>query len=245
VAAIDLPGFGQSPRADAGPECMSLERLAEAVIAAADALSWHQPVHLVGHSHGGGVAQITAALYPKRIAGLVLVGTLGSPAHGSYRLMALPGAERVAKLLGVMFRSRYLRPVTRAVLRQVMRGIYYPEAVSAEKLERELTSFAVRPELLVSMVQVAFGSPCKRLLESAPRIRCPTLFVHGAEDAIVPAVRARNIHERIEQGGGRTRFEKLPRAGHMLIDFQADALAELIADHVRTVGLDDRRIEGC
>jgi pimeloyl-ACP methyl ester carboxylesterase len=38
----------------------------------------------VGHSHGGGVAQAAAARYPERVAGLVLIGTLGAPVHGSF-----------------------------------------------------------------------------------------------------------------------------------------------------------------
>gem|GEM_PF-583182 len=233
VAAIDLPGFGQSPRTDASPECMGLERLAESVIAAADALSWREPFYLVGHSHGGGVAQITAARYPERVAGLVLVGTLGFPAHLSYRLLALPGAQRVAQLFGVMFRRGSLRPLVRAVLRRVMRDIYHPEPVGSETLAREFASFSARPELLVSMVQVSLGSPCKRLLEAASQIRCPTLFVHGAQDVLVPIACARNIHARIGQSGGRAHFETLPSAGHMLVDFQADELAKLILSHMQ------------
>src|SRR5262245_22064900 len=66
VVAIDMPGFGRSARAGAGPEFLSLERLAEDAIAVADALSWREPFYLLGHSHGGGVAQVAAARHPQR-----------------------------------------------------------------------------------------------------------------------------------------------------------------------------------
>src|SRR5262249_17516680 len=98
IAAIDMPGFGQSSRGDAAAEALGLEKMAAHAVAVADALSWREPFYLVGHSHGGGVAQVAAAKYPERIAGLVLIGTLGAPAHLSYRLLALPGAEVTARV---------------------------------------------------------------------------------------------------------------------------------------------------
>src|SRR5260221_5050870 len=64
IAAIDLPGFGKSPRPGANPDCMSLDRLADLAVAAANALSWNEPFVIVGHSHGGGVAQAAAVRYP-------------------------------------------------------------------------------------------------------------------------------------------------------------------------------------
>lgn len=116
VAAIDLPGFGSSPRPDPSPKCLDLERLADHAVAAADALGWSEPAHFLGHSHGGGVAQIAAARRPDRVAGLVLMGTLGTPAHKSYRLLSLPGAEFVTRLVGRMMasgRSRSMAPCPR------------------------------------------------------------------------------------------------------------------------------------
>jgi pimeloyl-ACP methyl ester carboxylesterase len=228
VAAIDLPGFGRSLRSDPSPESLSLDRLAEYAISAANALDWREPIFLVGHSHGGGVAQAVAARYPDRVAGLVLLGTLGAPAHATYRLLALPGAAAFARLVGRMLRSPGLGWLKRAILRSVMSDIFSPEPVPAEKLERELASFASRPEILVSMVHVALGRPSAQLLLSAPQIRCPTLFLHGSEDALVPARFAKCIHDRIVRAGGRSHFELVPAAGHMLIDFQASAVVDII-----------------
>ena len=228
VAAIDLPGFGRSPRSDPSPESMNLDRLAEQVILAANALGWREPIVLVGHSHGGGVAQVLAARYPERVAGLVLIATLGAPAHANYRLLSLPGAAAFARLAGHLFRSKRFRSLKRAILERVMSDIFSPEPVPAQKLERELEHFSFRPEILVSMVHVALGRPCAQLLRSASAIRCPTLFLHGREDALVPARYARAIHDCMLKAGGRSQFEVVPDAGHMLIDSRAAELADRI-----------------
>jgi pimeloyl-ACP methyl ester carboxylesterase len=232
VAAIDIPGFGRSPRARSGPEGMGLEELAEHAMAVADALSWREPFFLLGHSHGGGIAQVAAARHPERIAGLVLMGTLGAPAHRSYRLLSLPGAETIARLAGAMIRSRVFRPISRGILRRVMRDICYPELVSTERLDHELNVLSLRPAILVSMVHVTLGHPCEQLLASASAIRCPTLIVHGADDALVPVDCARAIHDRITNASGRSHFEVVPNAGHLLIHYQASDLARMILRHL-------------
>lgn len=228
IAAIDLPGFGKSDRPGAHPESLSLDRLAEQAMGALNTLGWREPVFFLGHSHGGGVAQTVAARCPERVAGLALLGTLGATVHASYRLLALPGAGAFARLAGRTFRSHRLRPLSRIVLQRVMTDIFSPEPVPAEKLELELALFAARPEILESMVHVALGHPCAQLLERAADIGCQTLFIHGSEDALVPASCAREIHERIVKAAGRSQFELLSGAGHMLIDYQAGEVVELI-----------------
>jgi pimeloyl-ACP methyl ester carboxylesterase len=88
VVVLDLPGFGESSDPPPGAK-VSVESHAEAALAVADALEWKSPV-LVGHSHGGGVALVAAALAPERISGAVLVASLGHPAHLAYRLLNVP-----------------------------------------------------------------------------------------------------------------------------------------------------------
>jgi len=232
IAAIDLPGFGKSTRTAPNPEALNLTKLAEHAIAAAHALGWREPIFIVGHSHGGGVAQVAAARFPDRVAGLVLVGTLGACAHASYRLLALPGANAVARALGRSLRASRLSRFNRAILRRVMAQLFAPEPVPEEKLEHELELLASRPEILSSMVHVALGRPCAELLRTAPDIRCPTLFVHGSNDAVVPVKFARTIHERIAESGGVTEFHVLQGAGHMLVHHQAPELVDLIIEHL-------------
>ncbi|HWP04655.1 MAG TPA: alpha/beta hydrolase [Polyangiaceae bacterium] len=232
VVAMDMPGFGLSERSEPAPENLGLDRLAEHAVAVADVLGWRDPFYLVGHSHGGGVAQVAAARWPERVAGLVLLGTLGAPAHASYRLLALPGAETVVRAAAALFGASSWQWVSRAILRQAMSEMFAPEPLRRERLERELRLLARRPEILVAMVHVALGKPCERLLQAAGDIRCPTLFLHGTDDAIVPSSCARAIHDRIVGAGGTSHFELIDGAGHMLMEHQAADVARHVRHHL-------------
>lgn len=226
IAAVDLPGFGRSPRTREQDDAFTLTHLANLSVAVADTLGWREPFFVVGHSHGGGVAQVLAALHPERVAGLGLLASLGYPAHLSYRLLALPGARAAIGLGARLLRDPAPRPLQTLLLRALLRDMFWPEPVPSARVERELASFAARPEILLSMVQVAVGDPCQELLTSAPAIRCPVSFIHGQQDRLVPPSCARNIHRAISDSGGRSRLRELPRAGHMLIEFQANEVAE-------------------
>ncbi|HYQ01639.1 MAG TPA: alpha/beta hydrolase [Polyangiaceae bacterium] len=235
VAAVDLPGFGRSARTSPEQEALNLDRLAEHTVAAIDALGWREPITVIGHSHGGGVAQVVAARFPDRVSRLVLVGTLGAPAHASYRLLALPGASVVVRTFGRLLRIQRFRSLNRLILRRVLADLFSPDPVPPATLERELDSFAARPEILVSMVHVALGRPCAQLLRSAPEIRCPTLFIHGSNDAVVPQKYAKTLHDRLGESGGASQFRILRGAGHLLIDQRAPELADMILEALRTV----------
>lgn len=229
VVAIDLPGFGGSARPRDGRQGLSLDRLAECVAAVADALAWETPIFVVGHSHGGGVAQTLAAKHPARIAGIVLLGSLGSPTHSSYRLLAAPGATVVARAVGALLGPKWLRPIGGWVIRRALRDIAAPEAVSPARADRELQQLTARPEVLVSMVEAALGRPCDQLLASAFAIQCSVLFLHGGRDRLVPVECARLVHRKIREARGVSSFEVLPNAGHMLPEFQATQVAVRIA----------------
>lgn len=225
IAAIDMPGFGRSPRRDGTPESVCLDRLAEQVVGVLDRLSWNDPVFLVGHSHGGGVAQVAAARYPGRVAGIVLIGTLGAPTHASYRMLSIPGSAAFLRFVGSVFRSKKFLSLSRELVRRVMRDVFTPEVVDPERVHAELEKLSERPEILLTMAHVASGRPSKQLHASAVDIRCPTLFLHGEQDALVPSTHARSIHDRIVTTGGNSQWKTIPAAGHMLIEFQAKEVA--------------------
>ena len=56
-------------------------------------------------------------------------------------------------------------------------------------------------------------------------IRCPTLVLSGAQDAIVPAANSALLHERI----GGSELHLLPNSGHMFFEMEAEATAEVVA----------------
>jgi 3-oxoadipate enol-lactonase len=80
AVAPDLRGHGRSDRpTDAG--AYSLELMAADVVALADRLGWDR-FALLGHSMGGGVAQLIALDHPERLTGLVLASTFHGPVPG-------------------------------------------------------------------------------------------------------------------------------------------------------------------
>jgi pimeloyl-ACP methyl ester carboxylesterase len=70
VYALDLPGHDRSD----GPGCDAIEEYVDVLVDFLDATGTDRAV-LVGHSMGGAISQMTALTHPKRVAGLVLVGT--------------------------------------------------------------------------------------------------------------------------------------------------------------------------
>jgi pimeloyl-ACP methyl ester carboxylesterase len=231
VAAFDLPGFGSS-RADT--DDLSLNAMAARSLAVGDALGWKAPFFVVGHSHGGGVAQALAVRRPDRVFGLVLLATLGFPSHLGYRLLSLPGAQALMRGVGHLLQSNRWRKLARFVINRFLSDIFSPEPVPASRRARELDYFSNRPDVLVNMQRLTLGSPCRALLASASNIGCRVMFLHGQNDRIVPVACARTIHDRIQSAGGHSRFEVLPGAGHMLIEFQA---AEIAASIARFIGM--------
>ncbi len=220
VAAIDLPGFGESVDPPGGAR-VSVESHAEVAKAVADALGWSAPV-LVGHSHGGGVALVAAALAPERWAGVVLVASLGHPAHLAYRLLNVPLAREVMTVAGRALRL----PGARLLFALNLRTVFAPEPVDAERIRHELAFFAARPATLRHMVDLARGAPSQLLHRLAPEVRSPALVIHGVDDALVPLRCARAIHDRLP----RSRFLAVQRAGHMLPEQQPELLVRHIAD---------------
>jgi pimeloyl-ACP methyl ester carboxylesterase len=75
IVALDLPGHGRSQHRPAGLWYHYVDYLGD-VLAAADALAW-QRFGLLGHSLGGAIASMIAAVAPERIDRLLLIEALG------------------------------------------------------------------------------------------------------------------------------------------------------------------------
>ncbi len=75
VCAYDRAGVGASPR-HAGPR--DVTAIATDLAALLDSLGETRPVILVGHSNGGLYIETFAAMWPRRVAGLVYVNAVGS-----------------------------------------------------------------------------------------------------------------------------------------------------------------------
>ncbi len=169
VIAFDLPGHGASP---GKPEDWTFDHAASTVASLIEGLGCG-PVHVVGLSVGGMVAQTLTLAHPALVYSLVLIGTAAT-FSGSARAAMRARAELVLK--GGM------------------------AAVLPSTLERWFTAAtkARRPDLIDRVTKTLLGDdPTVHaamwtmiagfdVLERLGKIQCPTLILAGESDLSTP-----------------------------------------------------------
>jgi 3-oxoadipate enol-lactonase len=205
AVAPDLRGHGASDH-PGREDAYSFEILAADLLRLADALGWDR-FALVGHSMGGGVAQLVALDHPERLTGLVLASTFHGPVKGI-------GMELVELGCWVV-RARGMAGLAEAL---AARRAENPESVAAiERLQEAKPGYAeasaARLEAASADMWLAlaprFVTQADRL-ERLASLRLPTAVVVGEFDGTMldDSVRmARTI-----QGAELT---VIPGAGHV------------------------------
>ncbi len=163
--------------------------------------------HVIGASMGGMIAQHIAAEAPDRVRRLVSIMS-SSGARG------LPGpkAEVAAMLLRRPLGGSEAALVAHSIrLLRLIQSPAYPE--SDERLAQRL-KFSMRRAYRPSGIfrqMLAIGADTERpaLL---PRIQCPTLVLHGEDDALVPIACGIDTAKRIPGA----KFVPVPGMGHDL-----------------------------
>lgn len=246
-AAIDLPGFGQSPPPDDGNYSVSAQ--ARAVIRYLDAAD-RGPVHLIGNSMGGAATTRVAALRPDLVRTLTLI----SPALPELRpqLGAVPTALLAIPGIATLF-SRLTQdwPPERRT-REVMALCYGdPGRVSPEGFNLAVDEYARRiqlPYFWEVMERSARGlvnaytlGGQHNLWRQAERVLAPTLLVYGGRDRLVSIRMAR----RAAAAFRGSRLLTLPEAGHVAMmeypEAVARAIRELLDSEVTDVTADAGR----
>jgi pimeloyl-ACP methyl ester carboxylesterase len=177
AVAPDLRGHGRSDRpTDAG--AYSLELMAADVVALADGLGWDR-FALLGHSMGGGVAQLVALDHPRRLTGLVLASTFHGP---------VPGISMELVQLGCwVVREAGMEGLADA---QEARRAENPESVAAfERLQEAIPGYAEQSRArLVSTSPDMWMAMAPRFVEQEDRLSglaaldVPTAVIVGEFD---------------------------------------------------------------
>jgi pimeloyl-ACP methyl ester carboxylesterase len=211
LIAFDLPGSGRSAP---GPGLMRVPGFADLVARLLDALALDDPVDVLGYSLGGIVAQELAHRHPMRVKRLVLCAT--SPG-----LPSIPPHPVAAWFMLTPARYHDAR-LARAILPVIAGGRTARDPVALEaQLRHRLRHPPSTWGYAVQLAAITGWSSHAWL----PRLRQPTLVVHGGEDPLVPVLNARYLARRIP----RASLEVVVRAGHLMLYDEPERVVPPIA----------------
>jgi pimeloyl-ACP methyl ester carboxylesterase len=179
VIALDLPGFGESEDVDGDPTMSGLGQTVERLC---DHLGLGK-IALIGNSMGGFIAAETTIAFPERVERLVLCSSAGittselrrEPVMAWGRALAMGGTRSAAEVRMAILRPRLRHLVFSLIVR-------HPSRIPADILF-EISRGAGRDAFMPTLQAILDYDFRDRL----PEIRCPTLIVWGAKDAIVPS----------------------------------------------------------
>ncbi len=234
LVQLDTRGTGMSPFPD-DPASMAFDRLADDVEALRDALGLDR-VSVLGHSAGAMVAQVYAARWPDRLAGLVLVTPSGALHGAGYGDVPAIHASRAGEDWyddAVAAREQLAGdPIEgRRELERRVRPLYYGRwdeevAAHAHAAEREMSPRAERAfrrsSADVEAVRAALAT-----------VTVATLVVAGERDGITGVESAHTVAAAMP--GARTVV--LPRAGHFPWVDEPDAFRAAVSGFLTRLGV--------
>ena len=216
VLVPDLPGHGGSEPLPAAP---SLAAYADRVVGLMEREAT-APAPIVGHSFGGTVALRAAIRRPDAVSGVVLAAGAGisSSRRRAQAMVAAAGLVRPGRIAARLRRQIASSPAAR---RLVFGGWGVSDPTS-------FPSRAVEGFLAPQQLHTDTWSAGRALVHEDPRthldrVRCPSLVLWGARDAMVPVADGFEYARRL---GAPLRV--IADCGHLLIAERPDACLDAI-----------------
>ena len=226
--APDLLGLGDtetSPTAD-----WSLRAQLRMVLGFLDALGVAR-AHVVGHDHGGALAQLLAAEHPDRVDRLVLANCEAYDNWPSAEERPFVTVTQIPILGDVVLWLWSLRPLFRLTLLEAW-AVADSKTLTAELLDgciRANLSSARRriktKRFLAGQFDPANNRTTMELLPGLRRFDHPTLLIWGQDDPHFGPEWGQRLARDIP---GTVRLELLPETGHLLMEERPDRFAELV-----------------
>lgn len=214
ILALDLPGHGRSE----GAALTSVEAMAEA-IAARLAATTGQPLLLVGHSMGSLIALEIARRLDTRVAGVALLGT-AFPMRVADALLAATREtpDAAIEMIAVWSHSPSIAAFNRPISAP---GPGFSIPGQGRALMRHI---ARRNGPGVLVTDFAACNAYAAGLDAAAALRCPALFLLGANDQMTPPRAARALREACAEASELV----LPGCGHALMTEAAGPVLEAL-----------------
>ncbi len=226
--APDLLGLGDTETLDNAD--WSLRAQAAMIVGFLGALGIKR-AHVVGHDHGGALAQLLAAEHPELIERLVIMNAEAYDNWPSEREQPLIRLIQTPVLgdLALWLWSR--RPVLRLTLNEG-KAVHNPVVLTAELLDgyiRANLSDRHRRQKTKRFVAGQFDPAHNRvtteLLEGLRRFDHPCLLIWATEDPHFGPAWGRRLKGDIP---GAVRLELVPDTGHLLMEERPELVADLI-----------------
>ncbi len=204
VAALDLPGHGESTKA---LQSGSLDALSSAVLAYMDAVDIEQ-AHLVGHSMGAAICMAVARKAPDRVKSLSLLAPAG---------------------LGQPVDSAFIQGFVEASSRKQLKPVLQKLFADQELVTRQLVDDTLKYKRLEGVTGALQALAAGAISESAGlqalaelAAKRPVSVIWGEHDAVIAAP---DEHAFSDAG---IELHQLPDVGHMAMVEAADEVNRLI-----------------
>ena len=220
VLALDLAGFGRTPRAGRRSRLSDNRRLLSLFI---DELTEGGPVILCGNSMGGAISMLQASLEPASVEGLILTDSVYPWARGALPAPVVMfgfGMYSVPRLGEWVSRQRITRLEAERAVRVGLKIIAADPSVIDPDLVRAHVDLLVEHQTS-DEAGVAFLEAARSLMTLGRRpqrarwildsVKCPVLAIHGRRDRLVPLGFAEAAWRRHPEWDVRV----LPRIGHV------------------------------
>jgi pimeloyl-ACP methyl ester carboxylesterase len=215
----DRPGYGRT-----GGPAQGFHANARSVVGLLDRRAIDRAV-VVGHSWAGGVAIALAETFPERVAGLVLVSSVGPGERMGWddRLLATPVLGETIAMLTIGLPGRLLgnERVQRVADRRL-----HGQALDAVRAIAGLTGGGAGTRVWRSFVveQRAMLEELEGLGLGLTAIAAPTEILNGKADRIVPA----SVGELLERSIAGAQRTLIPDVGHLVPHDRPSAVAEAV-----------------
>ena len=228
--APDLLGLGDTETPEGAD--WSLRAQAEMVVGFLDALGIER-AHVVGHDHGGALAQLLAAERPDRVDRLVISNAEAYDNWPSEEERPFVRATQVPVLGDVVLWAWSRRPLFRLTLKEA-KAVHDPKVLSAELLDGYIrTNLSDRHRraktrrFLAGQFEPENNRVTMDLLDGLRRFDHPTLLVWAKDDPHFGPEWGERLRRDIP---GAVRLELLPETGHLLMEERPERFAALVGE---------------